>query len=87
MTSLLNSVVCQFNYVRAGLSFNRALGYLQRVSGPQIFRESRRRIDLKKKKKDEKQILCFRTKTAHIEQSLFDPIGPFSYVLSQMRIG
>ena len=71
------------------LSFNRALGYLQRVSGPQIFRESRRRIEdttepKKEEKKDGKQILCFRTKTAHIEQSLFDPIGPFSYVLSQM---
>ena len=26
------------------MSFNRALGYLQRVSGPQILRESRRRI-------------------------------------------
>ena len=41
-------------------------------------------LSLKKKKKDEKQILCFRTKTAHIEQSLFDPIGPFSYVLSHI---
>ena len=63
------------------LSFNRALGYLQRVSGPQILRESRRRIEdttePKKRKKDGKQILCFRTKTAHIEQLLFDPIGPF----------
>ena len=73
------------------MSFNRALGYLQRVSGPQIFRESRRRIEdttepKKEEKKDEKQILCFRTKTAHIEQSLFDPIGPFSYVLSHMMI-
>ena len=71
------------------MSFNRALGYLQRVSSPQIFRESRRRIEdttesKKEEKKDEKQILCFRTKTAHIEQSLFDPIGPFSYVLSHM---
>ena len=70
------------------LSFNRALGYLLRVSGPQIFRESRRRIEdtteSKKEKKDKKQILCFRTKTAHIEQSLFDPIGPFSYVLSHL---
>ena len=66
------------------LSFNRTLGYLQRVSSPQIFRESRRRIeDITEPKKEEKkgkQILCFRTKTAHIEQSLFDPIGPFSYV-------
>ena len=41
-------------------------------------------LSLKKKKKDEKQILCFRTKTAHIEQSLFDPIGPFSYILSHI---
>ena len=41
-------------------------------------RESRRRIeDTTEPKKDRKQILCFRTKTAHIEQLLFDPIGPF----------
>ena len=70
------------------LSFNRALGYLQRVSGPQILRESRRRIEdttePQKKKKDVKHFFCFRTKTAHIEQLLFDPIGPFSYVLSQL---
>ena len=30
--------------------------------------------------------MCFRTKTAHIEQLLFDPIGPFSYVLSHYII-
>ena len=41
-------------------------------------------LSQKKKKKDGKQILCFRTKTAHIEQLLFDPIGPFSQVLSQL---
>ena len=67
------------------------LGYLQRVSGPQILRESRRRIEdttepKEKEKKDCKQFLCFRTKTAHIEQLLFDPIGPFSYVLSQLLL-
>ena len=38
----------------------------------------------KGEKKDGKQFLCCRTKTAHIEQLLFDPIGPFSYVLSQL---
>ena len=43
-------------------------------------------LSQKKKKKDGKQILCFRTKTVHIEQSLFDPIGPFSYVLSHIYI-
>ena len=53
-------------------------------------RESRRRIEdttepKKEEKKDGKQILCFITKTAHIEQSLFDPIGPFSYVLSHIE--
>ena len=51
-------------------------------------RESRRRIEdttePKNKKKDGKQFFCFRTKTAHIEQLLFDPIGPFSYVLSHI---
>ena len=39
------------------LSFNRALGYLQRVSGPQILRESRRRIeDTTEPKKEEKKM-------------------------------
>ena len=39
------------------LSFNRALGYLQRVSGPQIFRESRRRIeDTTESKKEKKKM-------------------------------
>ena len=73
------------------MSFNHAFGYLQRVSGPQILRESRRRIEdttepKKGRKKDGKQILCFRTKTAHIQQLLFDPIGPFSYVLSHISL-
>ena len=78
---------CWLNACSRCLSFNHALGYLQRVSGPQILRESRRRIEdttepKKGKKIYGKQILCFRTKSAHIEQLLFDPIGPFSYVLS-----
>ena len=100
MTSLRNSIeTARDCFPRHGrlvgltrsrcLSFNRALGYLQRVSGPQILCESRRRIEdttepKKGKKRDGKQILCFRTKTAHIEQLSFDPIGPFSYVLSHI---
>ena len=43
-------------------------------------------LSQKKEKKDGEQVLCFRTKTAHIEQLLFDPIGPFSYVLSHSLI-
>ena len=39
------------------LSFNRALGYLQRVLGAQILRESRRRIeDTTEPKKEEKKM-------------------------------
>ena len=38
----------------------------------------------KRIKRLETNFLCFRTKTAHIEQLLFDPIGPFSYVLSHI---
>ena len=63
------------------------LGYLQRDSGPQILRKSKRRTeDTTEPKKDGKQILCFRTKTAHIEQLLFYPSGPFSQVLSHIHI-
>ena len=54
-------------------------------------RESRRRIEdttepQKEKKKDRDFFVCFRTKTARIEQLLFDPIGPFSQVLSHIVI-
>ena len=52
------------------LSFNRALGYLQKVAGPPILHESKRKIEdaaepKKKKKKGNK--LCFRIITGHIE--------------------